>query len=125
MRKDYTIAFTVTETGLDDPDQMFYENYYCGSDRNYTGYCDPETDKLIDAQSIETDTDKRKQLVWQIERRLAEDAGRPIIFHPRQVDLLLPLRQGHHGRGQQPLQSVAHGRRLARPLGRGEREQKQ
>src|SRR5580658_6167096 len=30
MRKDYTLAFTVTETGLDDPDQMFYENYRAG-----------------------------------------------------------------------------------------------
>ncbi len=77
MRKDFTIAFTVTETGLDDPDQMFYENYYCGSERNYTGYCDPETDRLIDAQSVETDFEKRRQIVWQIERRLAEDAGRP------------------------------------------------
>jgi len=94
MRKDYAVAFTVTETGLDDPDQMFYENYYCGSDRNYTGYCDHETDKLIDAQSIETDADKRKQLVWQIERRLAEDAGRPIIWHPRQVSCHYPYVKG-------------------------------
>ena len=85
MRKDYTIAFTVTETGLDDPDQMFYENYYCGSERNYTGYCDPETDKLIDRQSVTTEFAARRELVWEIERRLAEDAGRPIIFHPRQV----------------------------------------
>jgi peptide/nickel transport system substrate-binding protein len=64
---------------------MFYENYYSGSDRNYTGYSDPETDRLIDAQSQESDIEKRKQIVWQIERRLAEDAGRPIIFHPRQA----------------------------------------
>ena len=85
MRKDYTIAFTVTETGLDDPDQMFYENYYCGSERNYTGYCDGETDKLIDRQSVTTDFDQRREIVWEIERRLADDAGRPIIFHPRQA----------------------------------------
>ena len=32
--KEYAIGFTVTETGLDDPDQMFYENLLCGSDRN-------------------------------------------------------------------------------------------
>jgi peptide/nickel transport system substrate-binding protein len=94
MRKDYAVGFTVTETGLDDPDQMFYENYYCGSDRNYTGYCDKETDQLIDAQSIETDIDKRKQIVWQIERRLADDAGRPIIFHPRQVTCTYPQAKG-------------------------------
>jgi peptide/nickel transport system substrate-binding protein len=90
MRKDYTAAFTVTETGLDDPDQMFYENYYCGSERNYTGYCDRETDELIDRQSVETDLDKRRQIVWQIEGRLAADAGRPIIFHPRQVTCSYP-----------------------------------
>jgi len=39
IRKDYTVGVNVSETGLDDPDQMFYENYACGSDRNYTGYC--------------------------------------------------------------------------------------
>jgi hypothetical protein len=37
IRKDYTVGVNVSETGLDDPDQMFYENYACGSDRNYTG----------------------------------------------------------------------------------------
>jgi peptide/nickel transport system substrate-binding protein len=94
MRKDYTVAFTVTETGLDDPDQMFYENYYCGSERNYTGYCDKETDALIDRQSVETDTEKRKRLVWEIERRLAEDAGRPIIWHPKQVSCQYPYVKG-------------------------------
>ena len=31
-----------------DPDQIFYDNYYCGSERNCTGYCNPEADKLID-----------------------------------------------------------------------------
>ena len=85
MRKDYTLAFTVSETGLDDPDQMFYENYVCGSERNYTGYCNPEVDKLANQQSVEADFEKRQQIVWRIERYLAEDGGRPIIFHPRSV----------------------------------------
>jgi peptide/nickel transport system substrate-binding protein len=49
----------------------------------HTGYCNPEVDKLIDQQSAEADPAKRKQLVWQIERRLAEDGARPIIFYPR------------------------------------------
>jgi peptide/nickel transport system substrate-binding protein len=83
MRKDYGIGFTVTESGLDDPDQNFYENYSCKSERNYTGYCSPEVDALIDKQSAEPDVEKRKQIVWDIERRLAEDSGRPIIFHPK------------------------------------------
>jgi peptide/nickel transport system substrate-binding protein len=82
-RKDYTIAINGTESGVDDPDQQFYENFVCGAIRNYTGYCNPEVDKLIDRQSQEPDAAKRKELVWQIERRLAEDGARPIIFYPR------------------------------------------
>ena len=94
MRKDYALAFTVTETGLDDPDQMFYENYSCGSERNYTGSCNAEVDKLIDQQSVETDVEKRRRLVWQIEKYLAEDGGRPIIFHPRSVTCSYPQVKG-------------------------------
>jgi peptide/nickel transport system substrate-binding protein len=82
-RKDYTIAINGTESGVDDPDQQFYENFVCGAVRNYTGYCNPEVDKLIDRQSAEGNPAKRKQLVWEIERRLAEDGARPIIFYPR------------------------------------------
>ena len=82
-RKDYTIAINGTESGVDDPDQQFYENFVCGAVRNYTGYCNPEVDKLIDRQSAEGNPEKRKQLVWQIERILAEAGARPIIFYPR------------------------------------------
>lgn len=82
-RKEYTIAANLTGGGVDDPDQQLYENYACGSPRNYTGYCNPELEKLFDRQSIETDTDKRKRLVWEIERKLAEDGARPIIFYNR------------------------------------------
>jgi len=83
MRKDFAVVLQVTESGVDDPDQAFYENYVCGSDRNYSGYCNPELDKLVDQQSAEANQEKRKKLVWQIERKLAEDAVRPVIFYPR------------------------------------------
>src|SRR5258707_2959983 len=106
MRKDYALAFTVTETGLDDPDQMFYENYSCGSERNYTGYCNAEVDKLIDQQSVETDFEKRRQLVWRIEKNLAEDGGRPIIFYPRSATCFYPPGQGRTVRGQSTLKPL-------------------
>ena len=82
-RKDFKIGLNLTGGGVDDPDQQLYENYACGSPRNYTGYCNPELENLFDRQSMETDTDKRKQLVWEIERKLAEDGARPIIFYNR------------------------------------------
>ena len=84
----------VSETAVDDPDQMLYENYACGSDRNYTGYCDKEVDALIDRQSSEPDPEKRRQLVWEIERRLARDASRPIIFYTRAATCWRPRVKG-------------------------------
>jgi peptide/nickel transport system substrate-binding protein len=83
MRKDYKIAVNVTETAVDDPDVAFYENYKCGSPRNYTNYCNPEVDKLIDRQSAEANVDKRKKMVWEIERKLIEDDARPTLFYTR------------------------------------------
>src|SRR5438874_2403699 len=93
-RKDYTIAINGTESGVDDPDQQFYENFVCGAVRNYTGYCNAEVDKLIDQQSAEADREKRKKLVWEIERRLAEDGARPIIFYPRGGTCMQPYVKG-------------------------------
>ena len=37
----------------------------------------------IEQQSVEADEGRRKQLVWAIERKLAEDGARPIIFYSR------------------------------------------
>ena len=70
-RKDFKIGLNLTGGGVDDPDQQLYENYGCGSPRNYTGYCNPELEKLFERQSAEADEGKRKNLVWEIERRLA------------------------------------------------------
>ena len=95
MRKDYAVGVTVSENGLDDPDQQFYENFSCGAERNYTGYCSPEVDTLIDRQSSEPDAAKRKQIVWEIERKLAEDAARPAIFYPVSAACWQPYFKGH------------------------------
>ncbi len=80
-RKDYAVALNATGSGVDDPDQQFYENYACGSARNYSGYCNPELDKKFDEQSQMADQEKRKKLVWEIDKQLQEDVARPIIFH--------------------------------------------
>jgi len=78
-RRDYTIAANLTAVGLDDPDAFFYENYKCGSTRNYSEYCNPEVDDLIDRQSREIDPKKRFELVLQIQRKLEADVAKPIL----------------------------------------------
>ena len=82
-RKDYALGLNLTGNAVDDPDQSFYENYSCGSERNYTNYCNKDIEKLFDAQSVETNIAKRKKLVWEIDRKLQEDVARPIILHSR------------------------------------------
>jgi peptide/nickel transport system substrate-binding protein len=94
MRHDYTVARGATFKSVDDPDQTFYETYACGAENNPDGYCNPEVDQLIDRQSMEFDQEKRKKLVWEIERKLAEDGARPIIFHSRAATCRQPYVKG-------------------------------
>ena len=95
MRKDFTVGLNVSESAVDDPDQQFYENFVCGAERNYTGYCSAEVDQLIDRQSSEPDASRRKQIVWGIERKLAEDAARPALFYPMSAACWQPYFKGH------------------------------
>jgi peptide/nickel transport system substrate-binding protein len=80
-KKDYTIGLNVTGVSVDDPDGNIVENYSCKSERNYTQYCNAEVDKRLAAQSSELDKEKRKKIVWDIERILVDDAARPVILH--------------------------------------------
>ena len=80
-RKDYSVGMNVQGIGIDDPDVVFYETFACGSERNYTNYCNPELEKLFEQQSRMTDREARKKLVWQIDKTLQEDAARPVIQH--------------------------------------------
>src|SRR5207245_11532547 len=92
MRKDYMVGLTVSENGLDDPDQQFYENFECGAERNYTGYCSPEVDKLVDQGD-----------------RTAIGGGCRAADHLLSAlrGLLAPPIQGAHDDGQRQLQRLA------------------
>ena len=93
-RKDYMVGLNLTGLGVDDPDAQFYENYACGSERNYTGYCNEELQKLFDKQSAMTDQDARKKLVWEIDAKLQEDGARPIIVHNKGATCWHPYVKG-------------------------------
>ncbi len=78
-RGEFELAANLTGLGADDPDANFYENYTCGSSRNYSRYCNPEIDRMIDAQSQTLDLVKRRALVVEIQKRLEIDGARPIL----------------------------------------------
>ena len=85
FRKDYQVGMNATGLSLDDPDQVLFETYSCGSLRNYTHYCNRELETLFDRQSREADMDKRRRMVWDIERTLAADVARPVTYHAYQA----------------------------------------
>ena len=93
LRKDYTVGLN-GQTAGPDPDPILDLFYGCGSSLNWNGYCSAEVDKLIEQQSIEADPGRRKQLVWEIERKLAEDVARPIIFYTRFATCWRPYVKG-------------------------------
>lgn len=82
VRRDYQFALSQVGNGVDDPDQNYPENYACGS-RTYMDYCNKDVDALIARQSAERDQEKRKQIAWEIDRKLTGDAVRPIIYYMR------------------------------------------
>jgi peptide/nickel transport system substrate-binding protein len=94
-RKEYTLGVNATGNGVDDPDQTFYENFSCKSERNYTGYCNPEIEKMFDAQSVEPDTKKRMDQVHEIDVRLLADGARPPIMWNRSTTCQQPYVKGY------------------------------
>ena len=54
----------------------------------------PQMDKLFDQQSMEQDQEKRRDLVFEIDKKLQEDGARPILFHNRFATCWQPQLKG-------------------------------
>jgi peptide/nickel transport system substrate-binding protein len=80
IRRDYVIAVSQVGNGVDDPDQNYFENYACGS-RTYMDYCNKDVDAMIAAQSAERDPEKRKKIAWEIDKKLTNEAVRPMLYY--------------------------------------------
>lgn len=94
-RKAYSVGLNTTGNGVDDPDQNFFENFSCKSERNYTGYCNPAIEVLMEQQSAMADLGERRKLVWEIDRKLLEDGARPVIMWNRAATCMQPTVKGY------------------------------
>jgi peptide/nickel transport system substrate-binding protein len=94
-RKEYAIGLNTTGNGVDDPDQAFFENFSCRSERNYNSYCNGEIERLFAQQSAETDTEKRRKLVQEIDAKLLADGARPTIMWNRNATCWQPYVKGY------------------------------
>ena len=79
IRNDFTVALNLNPGG---PSPTLLSLFYaCGASLNWDRYCDPQIDKLIEQQGEEKDATKRKAILWTIERKLATDFVRPVLFY--------------------------------------------
>jgi peptide/nickel transport system substrate-binding protein len=100
-RKEFQAGPNLTGIGVDDPDANYFENFACGSPRNYGGYCNEQIMKMIEAQSQELDPKKRFAMVVEIQKKLEEDAGRPTVAWRQEYYL-----QWQHVKNLIPHQSI-------------------
>ena len=89
-RREFEVAVNLTGIGPDDPDANFYENFKCGSARNYSDYCNAEIDSLIDKQSQTLDPKRRLQIVNEIDKRLQLDGARLMLGWSKEYVVMWP-----------------------------------
>ena len=93
-RLEYQVALNLTGVGVDDADAQLFENYRCGSQRNFSGYCSEDIDRLMVEQSQTVDPKKRLALVNEIDRKLQADGARPILGWGKQYYVWWPHVKG-------------------------------
>jgi peptide/nickel transport system substrate-binding protein len=53
-----------------------------------------ELEKRFVEQSTMADREKRRRLVWEIDKKMQEDGARPIIYHTRAATCMQPQLKG-------------------------------
>ena len=71
-------AYILAWSGRADPDGNLFSFHGCKQPLNYAGYCDAETDKLLDQSRSQRDPAERKKLFEQIAARVLKE--RPVIY---------------------------------------------
>jgi peptide/nickel transport system substrate-binding protein len=71
-------AYVLAWSGRPDPDGNLYSFHACKQPLNYAGYCDPETDKLINESRAARDPTQRKKIFEQVTARVLKE--RPIVY---------------------------------------------
>ena len=94
FRKEFQVAMNFGGSAVDDPDITFYEHFACGSDRNFTGYCNPKMQKLFDEQSVIVGFEQRRKLVQEIDVMLQQEGARSTIYQSRMATCWHPYVKG-------------------------------
>jgi peptide/nickel transport system substrate-binding protein len=87
-------AYVLAWSGRPDPDGNLFSFHACKQPLNYAGYCDAETDKLINASRAERDPAARKKLFEQIAARVLKERPIVYLYHRKWLWAYSPKLQG-------------------------------
>lgn len=71
-----------------DPDEIVYNLFHSSTAEkgyNFIGYKNPEYDAVVEAQRVEIDPEKRKELIYKAQQILAKDQPNMMLVHPKQT----------------------------------------
>lgn len=78
---DAAIGGLVSRPERLDPDAMLHPTFYTDGGSNFGGYSNPEMDELLDAQRSELDTEARREIVFDIQDMVFEEAPGLTLYH--------------------------------------------
>jgi len=74
-------AYVLAWSGRPDPDGNLFSFHGCKQPLNYAGYCDEETDKLLNQSRTQRDPAERKKTFEQIAARVLKERGVIYLYH--------------------------------------------
>jgi len=77
--KDFEFASIWGSTAVEDPDAL-YAYFYKGGARNYGEINVPEINDLLDRQSVTLDAARRKDLVYELQRKVLDYHATPYLY---------------------------------------------
>ena len=85
---DTTMWQMVGRPERSDPDELTYNLFHSStadSGYNFIGYNNPEYDQVAEAQRVETDENKRQELILKSQEIISEDQPYMLLVHPTKV----------------------------------------
>lgn len=77
---DFDIVFALWGPDYNDP-MTYLDLWVTDGGNNHTGYSNPEYDALVEAARTELDTEKRDQMLIEVEKIIAEDMPVGVVYY--------------------------------------------
>src|SRR5690606_1050109 len=78
-------AFMLGRLGSIDPYGYYHSQHVCEGSNNYQGYCDRETDELLEQAAVEMDEDARRDLYAEAAERIVDANSYIYLYNPAVV----------------------------------------